>query len=161
MTSAKIRLAAVMYCAVLPAALVAAGASAATPPAPQLYGTYDVNGTVFCQPGKPIGAGGAYDVNVGQAKFNPNAGVVVLQQTQVYGSAKDNVIPFTVVTKNYDYTFSNTATTVTLNGLAYTVLYSNIQDGIAGTVSGVGVDSNGCARNFSMQLVPSSPPPPR
>jgi hypothetical protein len=131
-------------------------------PGPKLYGIYAVNGTVFCQPGSYAGAGGAYDVNVGTAQFDPNngnnAGIVVVTQTQVYGSAKSASIPFSVVNKSYDYDFSNTSTTVTLNNVAYSVIYTNVKDGIAGTVSGVGVDTNGCARNFTMQLEPPAPP---
>lgn len=148
------------YCAVI---LGSAASAVAGPPPPQLYGAYTVNGAVFCQPGSFAGAGGAYDVNVGLAKFNPNnganAGIVVLQQTQVYGSAISGTLPFAVVTKSYDYDFSNTSTTITLNNVPYTAIYSNIKSGIAGAVSGVGVDSNGCARNFTMQLTTVPPPP--
>ena len=157
------RFSAVKYGVALSAVLFAASAAAGQPPGPKLYGAYNVNGTVFCQPGKYAGAGGAYDVNVGVVKFNPNngnnAGIVVLQQTQVYGSAKSTEVPFSVLNKSYDYDFSNTATTLTLNNSPYNVIYSNIKDGIAGTVSGVGVDTNGCARNFTMQLQPPAPAP--
>jgi hypothetical protein len=127
---------------------------AATPPPPNLYGTYTVTGTVFCQPGVAAGSGGAYDVNVGTIQFNSGAGVIAMQQTQVLGSIKTAALPFSVINKSYDYTFSNTATTITLNNTIYNVVYSNIQNGIPGTMLGVGVDANGCARSFTMQIVP-------
>ena len=157
------RLAALASFAALSAGLVATTVMATEPPPPELYGAYTVNGTVFCQPGSFAGAGGAYDVNVGLAKFDPNngnnAGIVDLQQTQVFGSAINASLAFSVVNKSYDYDFSNTATTITLNNVPYSAVYSNIKNGIAGTVSGVGVDSNGCARNFTMQLTIVGPPP--
>jgi hypothetical protein len=162
MSTSKKPFVALGYCAAF--MVSAASALAAQPPGPELYGAYTVNGAVFCQPGSFAGAGGAYVVSIGLAKFNPNdgnnAGIVVLQQSQVFGSAISASLPFSAVNKSYDYDFSNTASTITLNNVPYNAIYSNIKNGIAGTVSGVGVDANGCARNFLMQITIVAAPPP-
>jgi hypothetical protein len=145
---------AAMFCTAImgSVALVAVGALAAEPPGPELSGNYTVNGTVFCQPGTTGAKSGAYDVTVGLVTFYPTVGDVALRQTQVLGSVVDTTLPFSVLNKTYDYTYSNTATTVTLNNTPYNVIYSEVEGGIAGAVSGVAVDSNGCARSFTMHL---------
>jgi len=154
MNTVQKRFIAFVCCSALMGSATATTVMAATPPPPNLYGTYTVTGTVFCQPGVAAGSGGAYDVNVGTIQFNSGAGVIAMQQTQVLGSVKTAALPFSVINKSYDYTFSNTATTITLNNTIYNVVYSNIQNGIPGTMLGVGVDANGCARSFTMQIVP-------
>jgi hypothetical protein len=148
-----------VYCAILVGSWLGtglgSGAMAAPPPAPKLTGGYDVTGTVFCQPGGLDTKSGAYDVTVGLITFYPSAGDVTLQQTQVLGSATDTSLPFSVVKKSYEYTYSNTSSTLTLNNVAYSVVYSDFSGNVAGAVSGVGIDANGCARNFTMQRAPT------
>jgi hypothetical protein len=147
-------------CAALSAGLVATDAIAS---APTLSGSYAVSGTVFCQPGTTGAASGAYDVNVGVITFYPSDGTIAMTQTQVLGSVTDTSLPFSLIQKTYNYTYSNTARDITLNTTSYKAVYSNIQNGIVQAMSAVGVDTNGCARNFTLQFttVPVPPPPPR
>jgi hypothetical protein len=150
MTKISNRFVALTSCAVLSAGLIATDAMAA---APRLNGTYAVTGTVFCQPGTTGAAAGAYDVNIGTATFFPSDGVVTLQQTQVLGSVTNTSMPFALRNKNYSFTYTKTASSITMNNIAFKAVYSNIQGGTAQSVTGVGVDSAGCARSFTMQII--------
>ena len=162
-TVGKVRFAS-RYCVVFIEALIATSlvtdAMATPPPGPELYGLYSVNGTVFCQPNASVGKDGFYVATVGQIEFDPtggiNAGVASLSQAQVDGSSVDASIPFSMLVKQYEFSYSNNISMLSLDAINYRVVYGNIRNGIAGTISGIGVDSNGCARNFTMQLQPPS-----
>ncbi len=133
------------------AAMLAAPA-AATPTVTMDGATYMFTGTIVCQAGDrwPSGIYLAYS---GTGAFG--ATTVSLNEQIVRGPFNTRNGSFNLTSSKFSYPWSNTATTLTINGIVYETFYNNINgSNQPGTLTGVAVDGNGCARNFTGQIMP-------
>jgi hypothetical protein len=156
-----------------PAALAAVvmmfAAQPASTAAPGLSGKYFAQGVSICQPSiQVIYTGGSVNnINVTSpgstlnlmtiAKFDPTKLKVTLTGVANQGSAlllADNVghsfgMPFAGGPVDAKYPWSNTDTTVTINGVVFQAVYGNVKGGIADGFMLEGIDSGGCSVSIS------------
>jgi hypothetical protein len=137
---------------VLSALTLLALASARPGNAQELSGTYVILMQTTCQiiiSGSTTLAPGGSSNSVGSAVFTPsaktgNAGIVVIDETVIGGAPVTSGTGSVVSSPQHaTVAYSNSATTLTINGIRYNAVYSNIQNGIAERVFFNGVLSEG------------------
>ena len=160
-----------------------AAAATLTTAVPTLSGSYAYSHSSLCQPtilvnytnGSPslinLNGGGNYggwgDIRFegGTVTFNPSKSTLTYSSTDIEGSpmllqssggGPDNLegTQLAQAPNSGKSTFSNTSTTVTLSGQSYNAAYGAVTgSGIAEYVSLIGIDSKGCANQWTMSRV--------
>jgi hypothetical protein len=160
--------------------LALAGASLSTlamaATTPTIKGTYVYDANTYCQPTIQVEYGkdsnGTTFVNalkltvpedsadaVGLAIFDPSTATLSYSATKDHGSnvlvQTSSGVQGSVISQEPEKgsgPYSNTATTVNLNGTAYTATYGKVIKGIAQYFALVGLDSSGCSKEWQFTL---------
>lgn len=126
---------------------VPAGASV-----PALSGKYALGGSGTCQALESGSSPGAIESVIETAKFDPATGMVKQTATSITGDllAWTGTTGYHTKRNSKTVTYSNTATTLTLNGITYNIVYGTVTNGIAQFAAFNGFDKNGCAITATM-----------
>jgi hypothetical protein len=140
---------------ILSALMLVALASQNPSSAQELSGEYAIVLQTTCQmiiSGSATLQPGSSSNSVGTAVFTPspksNAGTVVISETVIGGPLMSSGTGSIVSSPQHSTVgYSNSGTTLTVNGIRYNAVYSNIQNGIAGKVFFNGVLGEGAVMN--------------
>ena len=114
---------------------------------PKLSGKYALSSTVTCQSNPPTDAFGLIDAKVVIANFNVRSGEVSMVGAETQGEliVASGGNPGTSTSPvGVTDSFSNDATTLTLNGVTYAAVFGPLSNGVAQSVQFSGRPQNGC-----------------
>jgi hypothetical protein len=142
---------------------------------PVLSGKYLDTGHYFCQPGVYVTYGtvqgaqvvtgvsvnnnGTIHAHAWTVNFDNTKGTATVNGPENYGSAllySDSLgnsagNPFATRSDSYNGSYSNTSSTLTVNGTTYQAVYGQIKNGVAQSLAIVGIDSYGCSDDAYLQ----------
>lgn len=125
-------------------ALLTAPAFAAVP---AISGKYALGASGTCQAIQSGSVVGLIESLNELANFDSTTGMVKFTGTGIFGDLvvwTNGTSGYETKTINQTQTYSNTATTVTVNGITYNIVYGPVKNGIAQSAIYNGFDANGC-----------------
>jgi hypothetical protein len=144
-----------------------------TPGTPVLSGSYVTSFTQFCQPnlqatyikGSTTLANinlstsnyGQFEVSALAADFDSSTKTVTFTGSGNSGTAQEITdnngtlwgLNFVNGSVNQSYSYSNTSTTLTINGTDFQIVYGALKKGVAQSATAVGINGAGCSVSFS------------
>lgn len=133
--------------AVLASVAFALGAVPANATVPVIKGKYAVTGNEVCQAVEGSSTPGLIASFVETANFDPTTGMVAVTGA---GSGGYLVVwpgdqaGYQHKTFSKMYSYSNTATTVTIGGITFDIVYGHLKKGVAQSAAVSGIDGSGC-----------------
>lgn len=114
---------------------------------PALSGNYALAVTGICQGVQSGSNPGFLGSLIETDNFDPSTGMVQITGSGISGG----LVVWTGGTAGYQtqtisktHSYSNTATTLTINGIAYNIIYGHVKNGVAQSAVVNGIDGNGC-----------------